>query len=372
MTSRERLLSAITLKPTDRVPISTYELVGYNSQAFENNQPSYKPLMDYIREKTDCICMWDLRSNMRVAQSSYEVLIDTNKKRTDDYTETYFTLHTPKGPLTSSNRIYDNLNTTWTFERWCKSLADVDKILSIPYEPVSYDASDYTRIRKEVGDRGIIMASVSDPIDCTFFLMEFGESTLWAMTETDHFAKTIEEMHRRNMQNIENMLKTQVVDLYRICGPECLTPPYLPPHFFNRFVTPYVKEMVELIHSYGGLVRLHCHGKVDKVLDDILSTGADAIDPCEAPPDGDITLARLKERTNGQICIFGNLQLKLLEHDTPEEVRNTVRQCMLDAKKGGGYVIMPTAAPVNVPLSPATEENYRVYIDTALEYGGYA
>ena len=28
---------------------------------------------------------------------------------------------------------------------------------------------------------------------------------------------------------------------------------------------------------------------------------------------------------------------------------------------------MPTAAPINVPLREKTEENYRAYIDTALE-----
>ena len=371
MTRRERLLSAITLKPTDRVPISTYELVGYNSHAFENKEPSYKALMNYIREKTDCICMWDMESNSVAAQSSFKIDVERQEKRGINFTDTFTTLHTPKGPLTSANRVYDNVYTNWCYEYPCKSADDVDKILSIPYEPVSYDSSDYARIRQEVGDNGIIMASPSDPAGCAFFLMEFGAATVWVMTETEHFAKTVEEMHRRNMANLENMLKAQVVDLYRICGPEVLTPPYLPPYLFNRFVTPYVREMVDLIHSYGGLVRLHCHGKIGQVLEDILATGADSIDPCEGPPDGDITLAELKMRTKGRVCLFGNLQLKLLERASRAEVRETVRQCMEDAKEGGGYVIMPTAAPIDAALSPKTEENYRVFIDTALEYGKY-
>jgi len=32
---------------------------------------------------------------------------------------------------------------------------------------------------------------------------------------------------------------------------------------------------------------------------------------------------------------------------------------------------MPTAAPINIPLSPRTEENYLAFIDAALEYGEY-
>ena len=371
MTSRERLLNAIACKPTDRVPVSTYELVGYNSHAFENKEPSYKRLMDTIREKTDCVCMWDMRSNQTIAESSFPAKIDTHDKRVDNHIDTFKTLHTPKGELTATYRVYDNVYTTWNHEHWCKSIDDVDKLMSVPFEPVVYDDSDYARIKSEVNDNGIIMASVGDPANAVIFLMEFGEAMVWAMTETEHFKKTIEEMHRRNMINLENMLKTRTVDLYRICGPEVMTPPYLPPSFFNRFVTPYIKEMTEMIHSYGGLVRVHCHGKIDKVLDDILLSGADSIDPCEAPPDGDITLSRLKERTKGRLCIFGNLQLKLLESASSDEVRDTVRRAIEDAKEGGGYVIMPTAAPINVPLAPKTEENYHIFIETALEYGMY-
>ena len=371
MTSRERLMAAIMRKPTDRVPVSTYELVGCNSRSFENREPSYKNLMDFIRSKTDCICMWDLRSNHRAAQSSFHVKFDSREDKNMEYTDSFYTTHTPKGALTSAYRVYNSVHTVWQFEHPCKTIEDVDKLLSIPYEPVTFDDTDYTRIRDEVGDRGIIMSSLGDAVNHVIFLMEFGEALTWAMTETDHFAKTVEEMHRRNMINLENMLKTRVVDLYRIYGPEVVTPPYLPPSFFSRFVTPYLKEMTELIHKYGGLVRIHCHGKIDKVLDDIISCGSDALDPCEAPPDGDITLKKLKERAAGKLCLFGNLKLKLLECADTNEVRNTVIRCMEDAKEGGGYVIMPTAAPINIPLSQKTEENYYTFIETAQEYGKY-
>jgi len=371
MTSRERLLAAIKLEKTDRVPVSTHELVGYNSHAFENKEPSYKNLMDFIREKTDCICMWSPWSDCRIALSSYPVQIEYTTKKEADCTETHATVHTPKGALTSTSRRFDNIYTTWQTEYWCKSPEDVDKIMSVPFEPLTYNYSDYPRIRDEVGDRGIIMADASDPAFQAMPLMEFGESTVWVMTETEHYAKVVEEFHRRNMLNLENMLKTHTVDFYRIYGPEYMTPPYLPPSYFKRFVTPYLTEMVDMIHRYGGLVRIHCHGKIKKVLNELLSCGADGLDPCESPPDGDITLRELKERTRGKLCLFGNLQLKMLEHANVREVHDYVRSCMDDAKKGGGYIIMPTAAPINVPLSAKTEENYRVYIETALEYGQY-
>jgi hypothetical protein len=44
---------------------------------------------------------------------------------------------------------------------------------------------------------------------------------------------------------------------------------------------------------------------------------------------------------------------------------------MDDAKAGGGFVLMPTASPINNDLSPVTLRNYLQYFDSALKYGRY-
>jgi len=371
MTSRERILTALAGGIPDRVPVSTYELVGFNSDAFENKDSSYAALMQVIREKTDCLCMWGLRSNETFLASSAPVAIDLVEERLDGATVYHRTLHTPKGDLIHTSKVFDNVHTTWVMEHWCKSSEDIDKALSVPYEPVSYDASDLPRITRELGGNGIIMDGLADPMYLAADLMEFGQYTVWALTETEHFARTIDALGERCTENLRRSLDVHVSDLYRICGPEYATPPYVPPVFFERFVVPYVTDLVELIHARGGKARFHCHGKIGQVLDMIAATGADALDPCEAPPDGDIELADIKKRVGDRLCLCGNLQLKLLEHGSGEEVEQAVKRCMDAAKKNGGYIILPTAAPINTPLAQKTEDNYRRFIDTALEYGRY-
>lgn len=371
MNPRQRLLTTISGGIPDRVPISTYELCGYNQRSFENNDQSYTNLMNLIREKTDCVCMWNPTSNETFFNTASSVKCIKEEYRESDALVIRKSLETPKGIITQKLKLLDNINTVWQTEHFCKTIDDVNKALSIPYTPVSYDTFDYERIKREVDENGIIMASLSDALCSTIELMEFGAATIWAVTETDHFAETIDIMHERIMENLNRMLDANVVDLYRICGPEYATPPYLSPAFFNRFVRPYITEMTNLIHSKGAKVRIHSHGKIAKVLDMIISTGADAIDPCEAPPDGDITLKELKKQIDGRMSIFGNIQLKLLEQGSCQEIRKEVIKCMDDAKENGGYIIMPTAAPINIPLSEKTEENYVTYIETALEYGEY-
>jgi len=371
MTPRERILTALTGRAADRVPISTYELVGYNSRAFENNDPSFTPLMDAVREKTDCICMWEPNSDERFLASSFPVEMEVREHREANVTVQRRTLYTARGDLSQTTKRVAGVHTIWQTEHWCKSVDDVDAALSVPYAPLEYDISDYVRITTEVGDRGIIMASVADPLWLAADLMSFGDYTVWAQTETEHFARTVAAMHERVMENLRRMLAVNVVDLYRICGPEYATPPFLPPALFERFVVRHVSEMVELIHTHGARARLHCHGRIGQVLDMIAATGADAIDLCEGPPDGDITLGETKRRVGNRMCIFGNLQLKLLEHGSAAQVEEAVKACMDSAKQGGGYVIMPTAAPIHSPLPKKTEENYLRFIEVALEYGKY-
>lgn len=371
MNSRERLLAALRQQKTDRVPVSTYELCGFNSRSFENQDPSYKRLMDAIRAMSDCVLMWDPTPNTVFLESSYAAEMDVKEWREGDSTLTRRTLHTPKGELTQTSRVLNNVHTVWEIEHWCKSLEDVERALSIPYEPVECDFSDYARVQAELGEAGIVMSTTPDPLWLAAALMDFGHYTMWALTETDHFVRTMEILHERLLENLRRMLARQVVDLYRISGPEYATPPYLPPECFRRFVGPYVRQLVELFHERGALVRVHSHGRIREALSTIAETGCDAIDPCEAPPDGDITLEEVKGRVEDRLCLFGNIQLKLLETGTEEAVEAAVRQCMAEGKPGGGFVLMPTAAPINTPLAPQTEANYLRYLETARECGRY-
>jgi uroporphyrinogen-III decarboxylase len=262
--------------------------------------------------------------------------------------------------------------TTWRAEHWCKSIADVNKALSVPYEPASYDASDLARVKVELGEGGIVLGSIGDPAYLAADLMSFQDFLLWAFEQTDHFARTVDILAERVLENLRRQLDCCVLDCYRIVGPEYFTPPYLSPAMFKRFVVPHVSAMTRLIHRRGGKVRLHCHGRIGRVLDMMLDTGCDGIDPCEPPPDGDIGLDEVKRKCQARgVSVWGNMELKVLEHGTPGQVRAEVQKIMNQAKADGAFVLMPTAAPINVPLSPKTEANYKAFIDAGLEFGRY-
>ena len=378
-TSRQRLLTALDCGVSDRVPINTYELAGHNSHDWYNLQPSYAPLMDYIRAHTDCITNWnpvqtgdDYVSHGSILYSSHPAEMEVSQQCDGTRTRNVYTLQTPKGELRRITENDDSLYTTWVIEHWCKSVDDVDRALSVPYEPVSYSGDDFARVQAETGDDGIIMSSLGDPAYVVADLMSFQDYLVWAFEHTEHFARAVEVVTERAMSDLRGQLEACVVDLYRICGPEYMTPPYLPPSFFGRFMVPHVKRMTQIIHEYGTKARLHCHGKIGRVIDMFFETGCDAIDPCEPPPDGDMELDEVKRRCAGHgVCVFGNIELKLLEHGTREQVRQEIRKVMEQAKADGGFVLVPTAGPINIPLSAKTAANYMAMIDAGLEFGVY-
>jgi len=389
MKSRQRLLKALELKQTDRIGINCYELNPYDTNSWYNKQPSYKPLMDIVRQKTDCIYMACLPvspfTNAAVAVTGAEtdlrqselVTIEKWRKGNSHFTQTVY--RTPKGPLKTVHRTDDNIYTVWTIEHLLKTIDDIDKYISIPIAPPGrFDLSDFAEKQKKLADAGLMMPSISDPICEVAELFEMGQFLVYAMTETDKIKYFLDFVHEHQMTYLKAVLEagpkagidwTQT--LFRICGPEYATEPYLPPTYFAEFVTGYVTAMTELIHQFGAKVRLHCHGRIAAALDEIAKTGADAIDPIEPPPDGDIELSEVKKRIGDRMCLFGNIEIKLLEQGSADEVKKFTIDAINQAKAGGGFVIMPTAAPIGSPLAPKTLQNYTTFIEIALKHGKY-
>lgn len=163
MTSRERLLAVLQGKTPDRVPVSCYELVGFDSRNFCNREPSYQSVMDYIREKTDCICMWNPSGIERLGLTAHDSGFARERRELPDGHETTSTVVPHARTLTRRDRVIKGVYTNWVTEHLCKDTDDIDAVLSIPYVPAPYSDEDAPPILNQLGDHGILMPSLSDP-----------------------------------------------------------------------------------------------------------------------------------------------------------------------------------------------------------------
>ncbi|MCL2165244.1 MAG: hypothetical protein FWH55_12870 [Oscillospiraceae bacterium] len=390
MTSKQRLERVLAHRIPDRTPISMYEMVQYNY--WENTddvlsydvigadykgwyckQPSYVALIEYLRKNADCLYMWfpEEISGSGKFLNGYDFTSRTQTQRTGDSVITQVTIETPRGDLSVTTRVDKGLNTVWETEHLLKDINDVDKLLSLPYEPYRPDLSSYSAIEEKLGEDGIMMPNLGDPVLYVAELFGFTEFSLLAYTEKKRIKYLLDVMYERVLDNLQYQLLGGVKGLYRIVGPEYVTAPFLPVDYFNEFVAPYDKKLVEMLHKYGALARLHCHGRVGGLLEIFRDMGVDAIDPVEDYPSGDVSLAEAKRRIGAEVTLFGNIQLRDIELLSQVEMVELTRRTLDAAMGNGGFVIMPTSGPITSELSPATEKNCYAFVDTVLKYGVY-
>lgn len=368
MTSRERLLNTLRGGGVDRIPISLYEFDGfYDSWIGEHRE--YKEILEYAEGKTDKMYFWGPERPDNVLLFGE---IDPGKIRTCQWKEkrslfTKTTFETPRGELCQVLREDEGIHTAWCIEHPCKDEKDGERLLSLPFVPWKPSTASFFRLDRDLGDRGIVMIDAPDALCLTVDQFGFFKFLTLYVDQRDLIFRMMDFFQERICAYLKGLLEGGAASLYRIVGPEYATPPYLPPKDFEALVTSYDAELVKLIRRYGGLTRLHSHGKVGKVLEACGRMGIDAMDPLEPPPDGDVGM-REARRILGEVTLIGNVEERIFETGSREEVEAAVRQAVEEGR-GGGFILCPTAMPLTTPLERRIQENIIHYIDSGLRYG---
>ena len=373
MTRRDRLLAVLRGAATDRVPV----LAGHFNEWADDwkaSHASYARLVQFCRRHCDGILSWSPRAINETAlmTSSTGVRREVSARSlADGAVEMVERIHTPHGLLTRRTRRHGAAATEWEVEHLLKGPEDVDTLLSVPYEPVAYDISGYERTERTIGDAGLVLGEVGDALCLAAASFDFGTFTVVALTDPERFTRLMDYFQRAVLHRLDAMLGAAGLKFIRIYGPEYASPPYLPPRLFDRYVMEYDAQLVERIHRAGAHARIHCHGRVRELLPKFVALGADATDPVEPPPLGNVTLGEAKCSVDGRLTIFGNLEFRDLETLSRQEVVDLTRRTLDEGMPGGRFALQPSAEPITIPLNPRLEENWMAYIETALAHGRY-
>jgi len=371
MNRRERLMATLRGEPTDRPPVSFYELNGLDEITDDGDpfniysDPSWHPLLDLTREKTDRIVM------RGVAYGSVQPDAIESISETETYLRegSLFTIHrvrTAGRTLTSRTRRDPDVNTTWTEEPLLKDVDDLKALLEIPETSSdgSVDTSSVIEAEAALGDTGIVMIDTPDPLCLAASLFDMAEYTVIALTEQSLFHRLLERFASILLPKTEAVSKALPGRLWRIYGPEYASPPFLPPYLFREYVCRYVTPMIEAIQRHGGYARIHSHGNLHAILDDIAAMGTDGLDPIEPPPQGDVSLAYVRQRYGKDMVLFGNLEASDIENLPTDQFSEKVKRALDEgtAGSGRGFVLMPSACPYGRTLSPLAMKNYESMI----------
>jgi hypothetical protein len=381
MTRRERLMATLRGEPMDRPPVSFYEIGGFKIDLTDPdpynifNAPDWKPLVQLAEDRTDIIRTMSpvrARSIDPTGSSISGRWPEFFQEDTSDDGETRITrtvLTVAGRTMTQVTKRERQINTIWTVEHLLKDAADLEAYLTIPDEVFEerIDTGPLETEEAALGDRGILMVDTEDPLCAAAALFNMEDYTVLAFTEPALFHRLLEKMARRIHPRTAEVSRRLPGRLWRIYGPEYASEPYLPPRLFDEYVVRYVAPMIRDIHAHGGYARIHCHGRLKNILDLIAGMGADALDPIEPPPQGDMELREVRHRHGQQLALFGNLEIADVEMLPTPRFTEMVKRALAEgtAGEGRGFVLQPSASPYGRELSPVTMRNYETMVQMA-------
>lgn len=124
--------------------------------------------------------------------------------------------------------------------------------------------------------------------------------------------------------------------------------PVMSPQVFRELLLPHIRRVT------AGLSLpwiFHSDGDLRPVLKDLLSLGMNGLHPIEPAC---MSLKDLKHQIGNRVCLIGNVDVDVLARGTVEQTRSEVRRCLRDGASGGGYMISSSnsipgyAVPENV------------------------
>jgi len=376
LTSKERLLRALQLREPDRVPVTTFfnlfhtkTELSYTPLPDIVSEPSYNSLYEFALENSDFLQRHFFDTFVRRFFTEMEGNEYTHTCKVVDGKEaSETTVITPKGKLTS----YIKRSEAGVEKKaLLENEGDIHRALSLPSREIRLDLSQFFRNREQLGDKGLMVAQIYNPLSCLYFNSNLEEYAIWLISDNGIVKKFLDTMFERIYHFLKHLLNSGVGPTFLIVGAEFATPPMVSPRLFKRLVVNYDRKLIRLIHEHNCYAIIHCHGNVREVLDDIASMEPDGLHPIESPPSGNCELSEAKRRIGQKVCLIGNIQIDNLRRSKKPEIDKLCKKAISNAGKNGGFILCPTTGPYEKTISKRMADNYIQFIESGRRYGRY-
>ncbi|MBM4456200.1 MAG: hypothetical protein FJ011_00310 [Chloroflexi bacterium] len=372
MNARERLFAVLNREPTDRIPI--WLLFPYHRTSYYGdvrNEPSYRPVFEASKQYA---IMLD-RRNPRVSLFGPEVKQWRERVTEDDEQVERDSLEYRGRRLTAETR-----RGRWgtTVKRLLCSADDLEFYCALPLNTdgaaitAQLDAQlpNYLQERAEFPEEyGAMMLDLGEPVGALYGVSKLEEYAIWSLTHSNLIVDWFDRVMVQKRLVYRYFLERKLADVYFLVGSELASPPLVSRTTFRRWIVPYARELIELIHSHGCKVIQHYHGQIKLILPDFLEMGPDGLHTIEAPPIGNCTFTEAFEIVGDKIALIGNIQYDDFRALTPAEMRQAVL-AVLDECRGKRLILSPSAGPYEESISERLAENYLTFMQTAWEYRG--
>ena len=142
--------------------------------------------------------------------------------------------------------------------------------------------------------------------------------------------------------------------------------PLMSPRHFREFFYPGLCRVMGGYKELGLYVIKHTDGNLWKILDMIIDSGIDCLDPID--PQAGMDLGEVKAKYGQRVALKGNVDCaQLMTFGTPEEVVEATKEALRKGMPGGGFILSSS----NSIHSAVKPENYSAMLQTLRECGQY-
>jgi uroporphyrinogen decarboxylase len=142
--------------------------------------------------------------------------------------------------------------------------------------------------------------------------------------------------------------------------------PMMSPDCFRELFYPGLCRVMQGFKAQGMGVIKHTDGKLWSIIDMIIDSGIDCLDPID--PQAGMDLAEVKAKYGDKVALKGNVDCaQLMTFGTPEETVAATKEVLRIGATGGGFILSSS----NSIHSGVKPENYRALMETLKEHGAY-
>ena len=368
MSSRERLLAAFRSQPVDRIPVKVWNADPWTKVW----HPSFQPILDAALAKTDLVASWGMDGGYFLSdRSSVEMREEEYPSEHEGFIERRTVVETKAGPLVSVTAYSPEHKPGRILKHPIETPEQAQAWLDLPYKPIRGDTSGFFARVRELGERGIVIASIGvEPIYGVQILLGSELLALWSIEQRPLLRAMVEALRLRVVDQVQYLLEQGVGPVFGYVGPELCIPPLMTPRDFREFVVEVDKSFTKPIKESGNLLWLHCHGKMSPVIRGFMELGVDCLNPIEPPSaTGDMTLRQAREIVGKSMCLEGNIEMDDLYRAPTWRIRELVARAIEDAR-GGGFILCPTSGFMEWPICGEQQrQNFLAFIEAGLEFG---
>ena len=244
----------------------------------------------------------------------------------------------------------------------------VTPIVETPEELAAWEAPDVSHFDPSAMQRWkgetdlFILATLNAGFDLGYELLGFERFMMWTVQAPEIMQSYFKKLIHTNLILALDSAKAGADGILIADDLAFNSGTFVDPEYLRKDYFPLLKGMIHHIKSKTGLpVFFHSDGDLRTIIPDLIDCGIDVLQSCD--PNANMDIPTLKKEYGSDLAFMGNIDVDLLANGSVEEVVNTTRKLIQDARPQGGFILGAS----NVVASYCKPENVRAMYATAEE-----